>query len=93
MGKELTKEQLGATYRIATVRLHELITEFYEELFDFQGSPRVDPGNVANMISGIRVAINQELDLVKEASYQHFEANTDDKSKQENLFGFNRKGS
>tara|TARA_R110000803_G_scaffold209202_1_gene278541 strand:+ start:1186 stop:1323 length:138 start_codon:yes stop_codon:yes gene_type:complete len=45
------------------------------------------------MISGIRVAINQELDLVKEASYQHFEANIDDKSKQENLFGINRKGS
>jgi hypothetical protein len=45
------------------------------------------------MISGIRVAINQELDLVKEASYQHFEANTDDKSKQESLFGFNGKGS
>ena len=93
MGKELTKEQLGATYRIATVRLHNLITEFYEELFDFDGNPRLDPGNVANMISGMRVAMNQELDLIKEASYQHFEANTDDKSKQESLFGFNRKSS
>ena len=93
MGKELTKEQLGATYRIATVRLHELITEFYEELFDFDGDPRVDPGNVANMISGMRVAMNQELDLVKEASYQHFESNLDDKSEQESLFGFNRKSS
>jgi len=91
MGKELTKEQLGATYRIATVRLHDLITEFYEELFDFDGDPRLDPGNVANMISGMRVAMNQELDLIKEASYQHFEATTDDKSEQESLFGFNRK--
>lgn len=93
MGKELTKEQLGASYRIATVRIHDLITEFYEDLFDMSGSPRTDPGNVANMISGMRVAINQELDLVKEASYQHFEANLDDKSKQEELFGLNRKGS
>jgi len=45
------------------------------------------------MISGMRVAMNQELDLIKEASYQHFEANTDDKSEQESLFGFNRKSS
>ena len=91
MGKELTKEQLGDSYRIATVRIHDLITEFYEELFDVIGSPRTDPGNIANMISGVRVVINQELDLIKEASYQHFEANLDDKSKQEELFGFNRK--
>jgi len=87
MGKELTKEQLGATYRIATVRLHDLITEFYEELFDFDGDPRLDPGNVANMISGMRVAMNQELDLIKEASYQHFEANYDQSEQAEILFG------
>jgi hypothetical protein len=91
--KELTKEQLGTTYRVATVRLHDIVTEFYEDLFDIKGDPRTDPGNVANMISAIRISINLELDLIKEASYEHLEANSNDKPKQESLFGFNRKGS
>lgn len=91
--KELTKEQLGESYRIATVRLHEAITDFYESLFDAKGDPRIDPGNVANMISGLRVIMNQELDLVKESCYQNFEFNLDDKSKQEEILFDNRKGS
>jgi hypothetical protein len=91
--KELTKEQLGESYRIATVRLHEAITDLYESLFDTDGDPRIDPGNVANMISGLRVIMNQELDLIKESCYQNFEANLDDKSKQEEILFDNRKGS
>jgi hypothetical protein len=88
---ELRKEDLGVSYRIATVRLHQLITDFYEELFDRAGDPRTDPGNIANMVSGMRIAINQELDLIKEASYEYFEANLDDKSEQKALFELNRK--
>lgn len=91
--KELTKDDLGRSYRIATVRLHQLITDFYEELFDRAGDPRADPGNIANLISGMRVVINQELDLVKEASYEYFESNLDDKSEQKELFQLDRKGS
>ncbi len=91
--KDLTKEQLGECYRIATVRLHDEITNFYESLFENNGNPRTDPGNVSNMISGLRVIINQELDLVKESCYQNFESNLDDKSKQEEIFFDNRKGS
>jgi len=90
---ELTKEQLGASYRIATTRLHELIDEFFEELFDENGDPREDSGNVANMVAGIRIMMNEELDLVKEASFEHSEANHDAKSKQETIFVLNRKGS
>jgi len=90
---ELTKEQLGASYRIATVRLHELITEFFEELFDDKGDPREDSGNVANMVAGIRVMMNEELDLVKEASFEHSEANHDAKSKQETIFVLDGKSS
>jgi len=89
--KDLTKEDLGASYRIATTRIHQLITDFYEDLFDVYGDPRTDPGNISNMISGIRVMINEELDLVKEASYQHFESNLNDKSKQETILFLDRK--
>lgn len=91
--KELTKEQLGESYRIATVRLHEAITDFYESLFDSEGNPRTDPGNVANMISGLRVVMSHELDLIKESCYQNFEFNLDDKSKQEEILFDNRKSS
>ena len=39
------------------------------------------------MLSAVRVVINQELDLIKEASYQHFEANYDQSEQAEILFG------
>lgn len=45
------------------------------------------------MIAGVRVMMDQELDLVKEASFEHSEANYDAKSKQETIFVLNRKGS
>lgn len=91
--KELTKQDLSRSYSIATTRIHQLITEFYEELHDAKGDPKVNPGVVANMISGIRIMINHELDLVKDSSYEYFEANLDDKSKQEEIFFNNWKGS
>ncbi len=90
---ELTKSDLGSKYMIATVRAHELITEFYEDLFDQDGNPRTDPGNVSKMCSGICLIISEELDLVRDSAYEYFEANLDDKSEQEALFLFNRKSS
>jgi len=42
---------------------------------------------VANMITVARVIINHELDFIKEASYQHFEANYDQSEQAEILFG------
>ena len=65
--KELTKEQLDESYRIATVRLHEVATRLYEDLFDQEGNPRCDGGNIANMIASHRISINQELELIKDA--------------------------
>jgi hypothetical protein len=88
MVKELTKEQLGASYRIATTRLHDLITDFYEELFDEDGDPRYDSGNISRLISGMRLMINQELGFVESASFEYLESKLDGESKQEEiLFG------
>lgn len=86
MVKELTKEQLGESYRIATTRLHDLITDFYEELFDEGGDPRYDSGNISRMISGMRLMINQELGFVESASFEHLESKLDGESKQEEIF-------
>jgi len=43
-------------------------------------------GLVSNMISVVRTLINHELDLIKEASSQHFEANYDQSEQAEILF-------
>lgn len=91
--KELTKEQLGESYRIATVRLHELVDRLYEDLFDQEGKPRCDSGNIANMIASQRISINQELELIKDASYEHLESNTNEQSKQEGIFFYDGQGS
>jgi len=85
--KDLTKEQLSESFSIATLRMHSLITQFYEELHENDGNPCINPGLVANMISAARATINHELDLIKEASYQHFEANYDKSEQAEILFG------
>jgi hypothetical protein len=85
--KELTKDQLSESYSIATLRMHNVITEFYEDLHERGGSPRINPGIVANMIQMVRVVLNAELDLIKEASFQHFEANYDKSEQESILFG------
>ena len=85
--KDLTKDQLSGSFSVATQRLHHYITDLYEDLHEHNGQPRVNPGIVANLLAAVRVAINQELDLIKEASYQHFEANYDQSEQAEILFG------
>ncbi len=39
------------------------------------------------MLTVLRVQVEHELDLIKEASYQHFEANYDEGKQAEILFG------
>ena len=86
--KDLTREQLSESFSIACLRLHDEITKFYEDLHDNDGGPCINPGIVANMITVARVIINHELDFIKEASYQHFEANYDQSEQAEILFGY-----
>ena len=85
--KDLTREQLSESFSIACMRLHNEITRLYEDLHDNEGGPCINPGIVANMIAASRVIINHELDFIKEASYQHFEANYDQSEQAEILFG------
>jgi len=85
--KDLTKKQLSESYSTACLRLHDEVTKFYEDLHDSKGEPCINPGIVANMISVVRTMINHELDFIKEASYQHFEANYDQSEQAEILFG------
>ena len=85
--RDITKKQLSGSFSIATQRLHHYVTELYEDLHDEKGEPRVNPGIVSNLLAAVRVVINQELDLIKEASYQHQEANHDQSEQTDLLFG------
>lgn len=87
MSTILTKEDLGESFRIATTRIHNLTTELFEDLFDREGNPRVHPGEVANKIVGFRQRLNHELDMIRESSTQHFEANYEPEREEEGLFG------
>lgn len=87
MVKEITKEELGGSYAIACDRAHRLIANFYESLFDRDGSPKENSGEVANNITALRQQLNLELDLIREAAYQYHESKH--AQKQEGLFGDN----
>lgn len=93
MRNPLTIDGLGESYRIATVRIHDLTTDLFETLFDHEGSPRVHPGEVANIITAYRSKLNLELDMIRESSTQHFEANYEPKQQEEGLFKLDWKSS
>ncbi len=77
MERRITKHQLGETYAEALDRAHRILTNFYESLFDRNGDPIINPGEVANMVTGLRQSMNIELDVVKSASLEYFESNFD----------------
>jgi len=87
----MTKEDVGRSYGVATARMHRLIANFYEDLFNREGDPKRHPGYVVELTQKVRQQINYELDLVREASNQFYEANAE--PKEESLFGLDRKGS
>jgi len=87
----MTKEDVGRSYGIATERMHRLIANFYEDLFNRKGDPKRHPGYVVELTQKVRQQINYELDLVREAANQFYETHAE--PKEEGLFRFDRKGS
>lgn len=76
---------------MACERMHRLIANFYEDLYNREGDPKRHPGYVIELTQKVRQQINYELDLVREASNQFYEANGEPKA--EGLFGLDGKGS
>jgi len=71
---QVTKEDVGRAYGVATERMHRLISNFYEDLFNREGDPKRHPGYVIELTQKVRQQINYELDLVREASNQFYES-------------------
>ncbi len=84
--RDLTKEQLAESFSIATLRMHNLIDEFYEDLHERNGSPCINAGIIANMIAVMKTLIDHELELIRDASYEHFESNYDEGEQAKILF-------
>tara|TARA_R100001086_G_scaffold56573_2_gene25559 strand:+ start:1014 stop:1295 length:282 start_codon:yes stop_codon:yes gene_type:complete len=84
--RDLTKEQLAESFSIATLRMHNLIDEFYEDLHERNGSPCINAGIIANMITVMKTLIDHELELIRDASYEHFESNYDEGEQAKILF-------
>ena len=88
---KITKEDVGRSYGVATERMHRLIANFYEDLFNRQGDPKRHPGYVIELTQKLRQQINLELDLVREASNQFYEDHAESEST--SLFGLDGESS
>lgn len=75
MKKIIDKYELAEGYSIPTIRMNRILMEFYENLFDENGDPIEHPVDVSGLISNMRQQFNIELDMIKESSYQAYEAN------------------
>jgi hypothetical protein len=87
----ISKEDVGNSYGVATSRMHRLVATFYEDLFNRDGNPKKHPSYVVELTQKLRQQINFELDLVREASNQYYEAHAE--SEAEGLFGLDGKSS
>ena len=87
----MTKEDVGRSYGVACERMHRLIANFYEDLYNRDGDPKRHPGYVIELTQKLRQQVNYELDLVREASNQFYEAHAEPESS--SLFGSDRTGS
>lgn len=75
---------------MATTRMHRLISELYENMFDHEGNPIDNPAKVVNMLASVRQQLLLEMDMVKEACSQAYEEKYGDISGEEGLFLFDR---
>ena len=82
---------MGRSYGVACERMHRLIVNFYEDLYNRDGDPKRHPGYVIELTQKLRQQVNYELDLVREAANQFYEANAEPESS--SLFGSDRTGS
>lgn len=61
-------KDLSRSYSVATVRVHDVITDLYDGLHDDEGEPLKDPEEIYEMIRSVRQLINIEFDMVVSAA-------------------------
>lgn len=69
-------------YGVAVERMYQTITNYSEDLYTIEGDPRQDPGEVARVIDSLVTKLRHEASLIKDASYEHWEANAKPEEKE-----------
>ena len=63
--------KLSGYYYHACDRMHEIVDDLYEALHKETGIPREELAQVEEAMEGVKMAIYQELDLIKTAVDEH----------------------
>tara|TARA_R110002096_G_scaffold9582_1_gene37753 strand:- start:445 stop:675 length:231 start_codon:yes stop_codon:yes gene_type:complete len=63
--------KLSHYYWMACDRMHNIVDDLYEDLHDDYGVPLENKSRVDQAMEGVRVAILQELDLIKTAIHEY----------------------
>ena len=63
--------KLSWYYYHACDRIHEVVDDLYEALHEDTGVPKEELALVEEALEGVKMAIYQELDLIKSASDEH----------------------
>jgi len=84
MDYEITPEQIGDRYGVAVDRMIEAIVNHAEEyLYNEDGSPKVDPAEVAVAVDRLISLLRHEASLIKDTAFEAYEINNADESQKE----------
>lgn len=67
----MEKSSLSRLYFIACYRIHEVVDDLYEALHEETGEPLREWTSVEKAMDGVKLAIYQELDLIKTAASEY----------------------
>ena len=84
MRTEITPEEVGDRYGVAVDRMLTAIVEHAEDnLYNADGSPRMDPAEVAQAVDALITILRHEASLIKDTVQEAFELNHAIKSQKE----------
>ena len=80
--KQIPIEELGRVYGVAVERMYEVLTNYSEDLYTAEGKPKEDPGHISRVIDSMITKLRHEASLIRDASYEYWEANADESQKE-----------
>jgi len=78
MQNKITPEQVGERYGVAVSRMIQAIVNYSEDqLYNADGSPRMDPGEVCITVDSMIAMLRHEASLIKDTVLEAYEANAE----------------
>jgi hypothetical protein len=69
----LTNEDVAESVSMTTLRMHQLVTDFYEDMHTDSGEAVTDITKTLSLLQSFRRSIAEELTMVHEAVVQYLE--------------------